>query len=100
MAIDLRTEAPLSYNEAGKLLDPAPRPSTTTWWRWSTRGVHGVVLETIMIGGRRYTTAAALQRFIDQLSDRPAASRSLGQSPRMRRLEQARTERELNEAGI
>ena len=111
MAIDLQSEPPLPYNEAGKLLPADRRPSATTWWRWSTRGVHGIKLETILIGGRRYTTAAALQRFVDQLSERSAGAtsssvdqlseRSAGatsiprRSPHQRQVGLARAEDEL-----
>ena len=35
-----------------------------TVWRWSLRGVRGVCLETVMIGGIRYTSREALERFI------------------------------------
>jgi uncharacterized protein DUF1580 len=35
-----------------------------TLHRWRLRGVRGVRLETIVIGGLRYTSAEALERFV------------------------------------
>jgi hypothetical protein len=37
-------------------------PSTV--WRWAQRGVRGVRLETILVGGVRYTSREALERFV------------------------------------
>jgi hypothetical protein len=97
MSIDLGRESLLTLNQAGKLLPDGARPSSCTWWRWATRGVKGVVLETIQIGNRKFTTREALQRFADQLSGkgnggRTATSRTASQSDRA--VERAETELE------
>jgi hypothetical protein len=42
--------------------------SIPTSYRWSTRGVRGIVLETVQVGGTRYTSAEAVQRFTDALT--------------------------------
>ena len=39
-----------------------------TIYRWTTTGVRGVVLETIQVGGARYTSREALQRFCERLT--------------------------------
>jgi hypothetical protein len=39
------------------------RPHVNTLHRWRIRGIHGIKLETGLIGGRRVTSAEALQRF-------------------------------------
>ena len=36
--------------------------SVSTVWRWTLRGVRGVKLETLMVGGIRHTSREALQR--------------------------------------
>jgi hypothetical protein len=54
----------LQYNGRG--------PNLATVWRWSDRGVRGVKLETWMVGGRKVTTPAAVDRFLAALSA-PAA---------------------------
>ena len=41
-----------------------PRVHVSSIYRWSTKGVGGVVLETIKVGGRRMTSLEALERFI------------------------------------
>jgi hypothetical protein len=100
VAIDIRLEPPIKFNDAAKLLAESGHPSMTTWWRWWKKGIRGILLETIVIGGRRYTTAAALQRFVEALSERSTDHRDGARSPRMRQLEQVRAEQELNEADI
>jgi hypothetical protein len=40
----------------------------STCWRWATRGVRGVVLETVQVGGTRCTSREALQRFFERLT--------------------------------
>jgi hypothetical protein len=44
------------------------RPNVATVWRWATRGMKGVRLATISLGRFRYTTEAALERFIHETS--------------------------------
>lgn len=89
-------------------LKKAPFPGNqhySTRFRWATRGVRGVVLETVCIGGVRYTSAQARKRFADRLT----AIRNSGVTPpptptnetrRQRHAAIERAERELSEAGI
>lgn len=77
-----------------------PRPvHKATPWRWALTGVGNprVKLETEKIGGKRYTTAAAIARFVAALSraagDGPAASTH-------RQADVRRAEDELNAEGI
>ena len=83
--------------EATKYIPGRPNPATV--WRWYKRGVRGVRLETAVVGGRRYTSRQAIQRFIDRCTaaaDGPTAS-SLRRT-RARAIAQA--EKELDQAGI
>jgi hypothetical protein len=62
------------FSEHLRLLTQAPRdlpgrPHISTLVRWWRRGVRGVKLETILIGGRRYTSLEALTRFFDRLTE-------------------------------
>ena len=68
MTIDLTKERPVSFNGASRFLPDDLRPHATTWWRWWKKGRFGVRLETVVIGGRRYTTKAAVRRFITALT--------------------------------
>lgn len=50
----------------------------STLWRWRTKGLRGQKLESIIIGGRRYTTKEALQRFdaaVQKAIDGPSTSK-------------------------
>lgn len=50
------------------------RPHVSTLWRWATHGVgpDRRRLETVLIGGRRYTSLEALERFVASLSGHKA----------------------------
>jgi hypothetical protein len=61
--LNLLTEDAISLPQAARELPGKPDPSTL--WRWTTRGVRGIRLETVRIGaGRIYTTRQALSRFV------------------------------------
>lgn len=38
-------------------------------WRWARRGIGGIQLETLRIGGRYLTSLPALERFTKNLTD-------------------------------
>ena len=50
------------------------RPHVSTGYRFITRGCRGVFLESILVGGRRFTSRQALLRFVDAVT--AAASRN------------------------
>ncbi len=45
----------------------SPHPETIA--RWARRGCRGVRLETIVLGGRRYSSVEAVERFFIRLSE-------------------------------
>ena len=46
--------------------------SVATVWRWlSGRGRRGVVLESIRVGGSRYSSREAVSRFVQHVNARP-----------------------------
>lgn len=66
--IDIKTETLLTTSEARNEI---PRkPSLPTIWRWMENGVRGVVLESVYLGGRRYTSVEACARFLGQTNKR------------------------------
>jgi hypothetical protein len=65
-------EKPLPLAEAARLLPKRPNPATL--WRWRKKGVRGVRLQTVLIGGRRYVTRNALQQFIEAVTAAASAS--------------------------
>lgn len=73
----------------------------STCWRWAQRGVRGVVLETYLQGGRRFTTAEAFARFVERTTAAADGLQATTTRPaRQRQAAIARAERECKEAGI
>lgn len=69
--INISAETLIPLREAPKHLPPRPsgkRVHISVCYRWISRGVRGVHLESIKIGGSTYTSIEALQRFADRLS--------------------------------
>jgi hypothetical protein len=69
MAIDLSSEPVFPLNELRiRSRYGGKEVAYSTKWRWATRGVRGVRLETVRLGGTLYTSYAALSRFSNALS--------------------------------
>ena len=68
--IDIAKEVIRSFAQAARhSRPPDARPlAPSTIWRWHKKGISGVKLETICIGGTRYTSVEALQRFFDAVT--------------------------------
>lgn len=68
---DLREDQPLSLPDAAEFLGKltGQKPHVSTLWRWCLKGCKGVKLESICIGGKRFVTATAIERFIDASSE-------------------------------
>jgi hypothetical protein len=93
--MDCDFERPITFNEAGRFLPEDYRPSCATWWRWWRKGVKGIRLRTLVIGGRRYTTPAAVQDFITQVTAASNGDRPPARTPRQRQRAIEAAEREL-----
>jgi hypothetical protein len=69
--IDPQTEHLISFRQAAEEL-PRRRQgrkiAVPTFYRWSTDGCRGVVLETIQVGASRCTSREALSRFFAALT--------------------------------
>lgn len=72
----LESETLVALTDACKLLPSrnGKRIHYSTVYRWATKGARGRLLETILVGGIRYTSREALQRF--QTPNHPPASDS------------------------
>jgi len=44
------------------------RPHSATLQRWRLKGLCGVKLETVLVGGRRFTSREALERFFNRVT--------------------------------
>jgi hypothetical protein len=76
------------------------RLSIATAYRWSLNGVRGVKLETVQIGGARYTSLEALQRFAAALTAARDGRPAERQSPAADKKRKADTAAALDRLGI
>lgn len=106
--IDLKTETKLSLSQAAKLVPPTRQDKqvhVSTIVRWILRGVRGVRLEAVRVGGRWVTTHEALERFSAALTAQYVAptegsAASIAQSPERRQNQQKRVEQLLAAMGV
>ena len=70
MAIETSSEELLTLAQAARRdRPPDTRPlAPSTMWRWHSKGIAGARLETVCMGGTRYTSVEALQRFFDAVT--------------------------------
>jgi hypothetical protein len=66
--IDWTQESLVPLPDAGAHFPSHPHRNTLA--RWARSGVRGALLETMVIGSRRYTTREAINRFIALLNAR------------------------------
>lgn len=93
MSINISTETLLSLNEAAK--ESPGRPHLSTLHRWRLRGVRGVKLETCLVGGRRFTSREALERFAARTTAVADGEPAPPRTPRQRSRSIERAERDL-----
>jgi hypothetical protein len=97
--IDVSTETLLTFAEFAASLPN--RPNISTVHRWRLRGCRGVKLESIMLGGTRFTSQEAGQRFFNKITavaDGTAQPEARTSTQRERAI--SRAEAELEAAGI
>ena len=71
MVVDVLGEETLTLAEAAKALPRLRRGRkihVSTLYRWISRGLRGVRLEAVKLGGTLVTSKEALQRFAERLS--------------------------------
>ena len=63
--LDFQTESPISFADVPSILPRrnGKKVHPSTVYRWATKGARGRVLESMLIGGIRFTTVTALNRF-------------------------------------
>ncbi|MCH7727048.1 MAG: DUF1580 domain-containing protein [Planctomycetes bacterium] len=99
MAISI-DEGLLPLAEAAKILPRrrGRKVATSTLYRWAKRGLRGVCLEVVQVGGTTCTSRSALQRFFNRLT---AAARPKTPTMDDRQIEDLRvTERKLDQLGL
>ena len=102
MSIDIRREQLLTFAQAAKVLpsDSGKPIALSTLHRWRMRGIKGVKLETVLVGGRRYTSLPAIERFSAATTAAADGTATPLRTPRQRAAAQRRAESELDAAGI
>jgi hypothetical protein len=101
--IDPSKEPLITFREASDILPRrrgGKKTHISTWYRWSTRGCKGVVLETIQCGGTRVTSAAAVARFLRRLSEVAGSPQSVDLPAARQRFAAEAAERELQREGL
>ena len=91
--IDVASETLLTLREAAGRIPGrrgGQRIHVSAVYRWAQRGVRGVVLETIPVGGTLYTSVEAIQRFCAALAQARRLPVWQGSEPRA--VERARQE--------
>jgi uncharacterized protein DUF1580 len=75
-------------------------PSQATLHRWRLRGVRGVKLETVLVGGKRFTSFSALERFSRAVTSAAAGDPQAIRSPNRRESAMRRAQNELQRDGV
>ena len=85
--LDLNTETIGTLSETAARLPRlrGKRLHASTLWRWTSRGIRGVRLEHMKLGGRIITSLEAVQRFSERLNDASVAVRPPNASEKNRR---------------
>lgn len=103
--IDIDQERRLSLKEAALLITkqfPDRRGgralNLSTVHRWASRGLKGIRLEIVQVGGTRFTTAEAVHRFFEMLAGRDPVAIQQSSASHRRRVTEA--EKVLEKAGI
>jgi hypothetical protein len=103
---DPQVEPPLPLQDVPKLpwlrgVVAGRKLAFSTLFRWCTRGLYGVKLEAVRVGGVLCTSEPALGRFFSALPlDGRARTNATTPGAPKPKLDQRRNDRELDRAGI
>jgi len=92
--IDLLAEPLFTFAEVAKQVRPqGQRPiHISTLMRWRQTGIRGIQLEAVRLGGRWFTSEAAVSRFISRLNDvksRPSTAANTANGLAARNIDRA-----------
>jgi hypothetical protein len=74
--------------------------SPPTPWRWGTKGVYGILMETFLKGGRRYSTREAYQRFCEATTNAAAVGPVKSRTRNQQLAHNRQTNDAMDAAGI
>lgn len=98
MVINTDSESLIPFSDARTAFPGGKRLSLATLHRWRLHGVRGVRLETILVGGMRYTSREAISRFIQAQNADESPTPAVTPAQRARQAKAA--QQELARAGI
>lgn len=96
--IDIATETVIPIAEAPQHIPG--RPSVATVWRWVLSGTRAGKLESFLVGGRRFTSVEAIQRFAERSTVAADGEKSPSRTSRQRERDIQQSEAVLDAAGI
>ena len=96
--IDIANETVIPIAEAPHQIPG--RPSLATVWRWVLCGTRAGKLESVLIGGRRFTSLESIQRFARQSTAAADGDTPPARTPRQQERAIIAAERECEQAGI
>jgi hypothetical protein len=96
--IDIHVEHMLTISAAARELPG--RPHVSTVWRWINHGVRGIRLQTVLVGGKRYTSRESLQAFVEQTTVAAAGDTPAARTSRQRQRAIQQAELACKQAGI
>src|SRR5262245_5909542 len=96
--IDTQHEQLVTFSQACHVIPG--RPHISQIYRWSLRGLRGMRLEWVQVGGRRFTSHEALQRFFNSLTEQRTGEAIPTSSGKARQAQVQRVIQELEEDGF
>ena len=96
--IDVSSESLVPIRDVPRLLPARPsgkRVHVSAVYRWVARGVRGVTLESIKIGGTSYTSMEALARFAEHLTGQVDKHARSTPTPKARQREIDRADQQV-----
>lgn len=89
--MDLANEQLIPFSQARDEFPGRKRVGLATLHRWRQRGVRGgIILETMVVGGVRFTSREAIQRFVAAMNSPQSVRSELTADQRQARSEMAR----------
>ncbi|MEQ1905755.1 MAG: DUF1580 domain-containing protein [Pirellulaceae bacterium] len=103
--IDIDTDRLIELSEVPAYLEKktGKRPNLATIYRWRQRGIAGIYLETVLVGGKPFTSISALNSFFtqSQLAKQGKLSNATKEGlKRARLIRERQLETEAKELGI
>jgi hypothetical protein len=93
-SIDIDTEELMPLSQCAHTM-PGGAVNPATVWRWSLRGLHGVRLPTVLLGGTRHTSREARAWWVATITAIADGREAGRRTPSQRHREIAAAEREL-----